>query len=374
MKELNTLAWYSSKITPHLPKEAFKPVPTRLFGGLFFLVVAIIGALSIGMFELNLWINLGISIIIGLCFTSLGFFSHEILHGTIVRKAWIRDLLGAIAFWPLCTGPSLWRKWHNMNHHVHTQEGVNDPDAWPSINQLASSPVIVRLAYKLPLTIRSIFSFSLLTITFTMHSTRMFFVFLSDFKSYQRPKVWLQFILPWVSWIALLVWVGLVNWLFIFLIPHMIANAIVMAYIATNHRLNALMPVNDPLANSLTVTVPKIVNLMHFNFSYHAEHHLYPSMNPKYYPLVQEQIKKMWPERYFEMPFGRALIALWKTPRTYHNNNDLVDPEPGNKYGTLGNGLDPNHIKAEKADLGYEELILAPKVPSVESDPKGKDV
>lgn len=68
------------------------------------------------------------------CFTWV--LGHEILHGTVVRKAWLRDFLGAIAFMPLSTGPKLWRKWHNATHHVHTQHEENDPDAWPTLEKL----------------------------------------------------------------------------------------------------------------------------------------------------------------------------------------------------------------------------------------------
>ena len=90
----------------HICRKAFKPVPTRLFGGLAYLLVALAGLISIGVFELNVgesrncdcsWIMF--------CFTRI--LGHEILHGTVVRKAWLRDFLGAIAFMPLSTGPKL---------------------------------------------------------------------------------------------------------------------------------------------------------------------------------------------------------------------------------------------------------------------------
>ncbi|MDO6658936.1 fatty acid desaturase, partial [Anaerobacillus sp. 1_MG-2023] len=73
----------------------------------------------------------------------------------------------------------------------------------------------------------------------------------------------------------------------------------------------------------LTVTVPKIVDILHFNNSYHTEHHLFPGMNPKYYTLVKEKIKTMWPDRYLEMPMTRALITLWLTPRVFHEQTNL---------------------------------------------------
>jgi fatty acid desaturase len=118
-----------------------------------------------------------------------------------------------------------------------------------------------------------------------------------------------------------------------------------MGYISTNHRLNPLVDVNDPLANCLTVTVPKWVDVLHFNFSYHTEHHLFPAMNPKYYPLVKAEIVKQWPERYNQMSLVRALITLWKTPRVYHGKDDLLDPHGNKLFSTLGNGLNPKDIQ-----------------------------
>ena len=129
-----------------------------------------------------MWANLGIAIVLGLCFASLGFLGHEILHGTVVRKAWLRDFLGAIAFMPLSTGPKLWRKWHNATHHVHTQHEENDPDAWPTLEKLKKSKFL-SWVYRMPLHVRSFFSFLSLTIQFTLHSTRMFFHFIKEFKS-----------------------------------------------------------------------------------------------------------------------------------------------------------------------------------------------
>ncbi|OLO42201.1 acyl-CoA desaturase [Alkalihalophilus pseudofirmus] len=360
MKEYESLSWYAARIKPHLPKEAFKPVPSRLLGGLAFLIIAIGGILAVSLLELSLWLNLLITIVLGASYASLGFLGHEILHGTVVRKPWLRDLLGAITFWPLCTGPSLWRKWHNMNHHVHTQDEHKDPDAWISASELEKKP-LVRFLYRIPLAIRATFSLFSLALTFTVHSFRMFTVYIKDFDPRNRPKVWVQLVLPWVSWISLLIAVGFVKWLFVFLLPLLIANFIVMAYISTNHRLNPLVPVNDPLANSLSVTVPKWVDAIHFNFSYHTEHHLFPSVNPKYYPLVKAHIKKNWPERYHEMPFLKAMVALFKTPRIYYDQKELVDPREGMMYGSLGNGLNPNQIISRRSDDDFQSEIKPSK-------------
>ncbi len=347
MDELHSFSWYAARIKKHMPTEAFKPVPRRLLGGLTYLVITISCFFVIGLVELHPLINLGISIIIGCSFAGLGFLGHEILHGTVVRKSWLRDFLGAIAFWPLSTGPQLWRKWHNLNHHVHTQHDENDPDAWPTLERISKLKVF-RWIYNLPLSIRAFFAFASLAVQFTAHSLKMFTVYVKEFKPRKQPEVWLQTILPWMTWIGLIFLIGFTKWLFAFLIPLLIANFIVMAYISTNHRLNPLTPVNDPLANSLTVTVPKWVDTIHFNFSYHTEHHLFPGMNPKYYPIVKQHIKTMWPERYHEMPMTQALIALWQTPRVYFEHNELIDPMNKNAYGSLGNKLDPKAILPRK--------------------------
>ncbi|WP_121663983.1 fatty acid desaturase family protein [Metabacillus litoralis] len=347
MDKLHSFAWYAARIAPKLPKKAFKPVPGRLWGGLAYLLIVIAGFLTIGLFQLHPFLYLGIAFVLGASFAAMGFLGHEILHGTVVRKPWLRDLLGAIAFWPLSTGPKLWRKWHNLTHHVHTQHEEHDPDSWPTLERLSKTKFL-RWIYRLPHGVRAFASFASLTVMFSLHSAKMFVAYIKEFKPKQKRSVWMQLILPWIFWFSLLFIMGPVKWFFAFLLPLLIANAIVMGYISTNHRLNPITEVNDPLANSLTVTVPKWVDVLHFNFSYHTEHHLFPGMSSKYYPLVKEHIKSMWPDRYHEMPFGKALVALWKTPRVYFEGNQLIDPKQGHVYATLGHGLDISNITYRK--------------------------
>ncbi|MDR4248461.1 acyl-CoA desaturase, partial [Bacillus thuringiensis] len=93
-----------------------------------------------------------------------------------------------------------------------------------------------------------LFSFLSLTIQFTLQSTRMLFHFIIEFKSTNQKSVWLPLLLPWKVWIGLLFIMGTGKWSFAYVIPLLIANFIVMAYIATNHRLTPIVPVKDPLA------------------------------------------------------------------------------------------------------------------------------
>jgi fatty acid desaturase len=344
MRELHTLAWYRKRLAPYLPKEIYKPAASRLIGGFVYGIVIAAGLLLISMFDLNIWVKLLLTFILGTSFAAVGFLGHEILHGVVVRGNLIRNLLGALCFFPLNVGPRLWIKWHNLSHHVHTQDEKKDPDAWPTIEQISHSPFIFGIYKRLPLCFRALVSFISLAFTFTGHSIHMFSRYIKEMDSKEKLTVVAQLIITWSTWFGLLILIGLEKWFFAYLLPLFIGNFIVMAYISTNHRLNPLVTVNDPLANSLTVTVPKWVDVLHFNFSHHTEHHLFPGINPKYYPLIKEHIKRLWPDLYNEMPLSKALLALWKTPRVYYEKEQFLDPHLGNLYGTLGNGLDPDKI------------------------------
>ncbi|MCG6171510.1 acyl-CoA desaturase, partial [Anoxybacillus sp. LAT_11] len=115
------------------------------------------------------------------------------------------------------------RKWHNANHHVHTQNEEMDPDAWPSLERLVKSRLL-RWVYKIPFPIRAFFAFSSLSVMFTLHSIRMLVYFFRDFQPKNRGVVLFQFFLPWSAWIGLLFIIGFERWFFAFLLPLLIAN------------------------------------------------------------------------------------------------------------------------------------------------------
>lgn len=347
MKEFHDIAWYVKALSKELPNDIRKPAPQRLFGGLAYIIVIVACIVAMYKFDMNLVEKLIFSLVLGFSFASMGLLGHEILHGTVVRTPWLRNLLGGIAFGPLSVSSRLWIKWHNTTHHAHTQDEEKDPDAWISLEQLVKSPKIVRWVYRLPLGFRAFVSFLSLSFTFSMHTMRMFFMYINEFKS-KKLVVWLEMLIPWAVWFGLLFYVGFNNWIFMYLIPLLIGNFIVMAYISTNHRLNPLVPINDPLANSLSVTVPKFIDVLNFNFSYHVEHHMFPGINPKHYPLIKAKILEHWPERYLHMSLVKALVTLWKTPRIYYKETEFLDPRKNTAYDSLGNGLDINNIKFKK--------------------------
>lgn len=359
MSELHTAGWYTQKLSPKLPPEAFKPVPQRLWAGLIFLGLVIGSITTIGLFHLNLLAMAGVSVVIGLSFAGLGFLGHEILHGTVVKRAWLRDALGAIAFAQFNLGPKLWRKWHNMEHHAHTQDEHTDPDAMGTMEEFFQRPGL-QFFYRFPQWVRSAITFGSFLGFFSVFSALMLKRYYKDFKPAERKVVLAQYFMPAAVWLALLPVLGPVKWFFAYLLPLALANFLVICYISTNHQLSPLVDVNDPLANSLTVLVPRWMDVINLNFSHHVEHHLLPGVNPKWGPLIRRHIKEMWPERYQEMPFGKALLTLWRTPRIYMDHTQLVDPMRGLKYGSLGNGLNPDRVQAQRFNPSMPETQATP--------------
>jgi fatty acid desaturase len=136
-------------------------------------------------------------------------------------------------------------------------------------------------------------------------------------------------------WTTLAVVVGPLNFVFVFVVPLLVANAIVMSFIMTNHALSPLTEVDDPLMNALTVTSPPLIEWLTLRFGYHVEHHLFPSMSSRHAPRVRAAVEQRWPERYQSMPLLQALLALHRTGRVYADETTLTDPRTGRTWPTL---------------------------------------
>jgi fatty acid desaturase len=93
--------------------------------------------------------------------------------------------------------------------------------------------------------------------------------------------------------------------------------------------------VNDPLVNSLSVTVPRFVDWLTMHFGFHVEHHIFPWMSTRHARDVRALIQQRWPERYQSMPLHKALWALFRTARVYKDETTLIDPKTGKQWRTL---------------------------------------
>ncbi len=337
--DLKPISYYTHALKPSLPAALFAPVRSRLAWLALHVATVVTGAIAIHGHWGGAWGAWIVALLVGHAFAGMAFVGHETLHGAVVRDKGWRTAIGWLCFLPFTLSPRVWVAWHNRVHHGHTMQTGIDPDAYPTLEQFQHSRV-TQVADFLSLARGRFAGFLTLLLGFTGQSMQiMWRMARRESAGYLSPHQHNLAVVEQLAgiavWTALGIWLGFSGFLFAFLIPLAIGNAVVMAYIYTNHNLSPLTEVNDPLLNSLTVTAPRIFEIMHLNFGLHVEHHLFPSMSSAHAPRVRDEIKARWPERYQSMSIFRALWLLSSTPRVYKDATTLVEPYRGRQYSTL---------------------------------------
>ncbi len=326
---------YVRALRPSLSRELFAPAPSRVLWLLVHLGVIAAGIVGIA-YHVGGWPGrIVAALLIGHSFAGAAFVAHETLHGSVVRGARLRLAVGWIAFLPFVISPTLWVAWHNRAHHGHTGQSGVDPDTYPTLARYRESRS-VRVVDRLSVGGRRAAGLVTLLFGFTGQSL----IALGDRASFgmsraQQRAALVHTALGVVVWMMVGFAVGPLAFLFAFLVPLMIGNAIVMSYILTNHSLSPLTERNDPLLNSLSVTTPRVVAALHLNFGFHVEHHQFPAMSPRHAPKVRRLLRARWPERYQSLPLHTALRLLWVTPRVYEDATTLFHPRRGDRWRTL---------------------------------------
>lgn len=335
---LQTLGFYNKEIGKNLPPEYFKPTPTRLSYLGFFLLSNIL----IINYVLNnqvVWpLKLALGIVVGMFAAGLTFLAHETSHGAITNNKLVQKVVSFIGFAPFMISPTYWDFWHNRLHHGNTQLIYKDPDAFPTLGVYKRSK-FMQAVYKLAPGsgyVRSYFYF------FYWFSFQSFLNQISMrfgnkmWDSMDHKKVTYEFTFQIILVLLYFTFIGVENWIWLGVIPLAVQNYTVMSYISTNHNLSPLTKINDPLVNSVNVTNHPVLEWINLNFGYHVEHHIFPRMSGRYTKKVSEHIKKQFPDKYIIMPKSKALKLLYSTPRLYKNRTELVNPETGKVYKTVG--------------------------------------
>ncbi len=301
------------------------------------MAIVTLAMLAIASGRLTAWLLPAASLVIGLSFAGLTFLAHETMHGATLRNPLLRRVVGWLTFLPFTLSPRLWVAWHNGVHHGNANSPGLDPDAYPTLDEHRESRSVRFATDTFGVGRGRLLGLLGLLIGFSVQSAHMLAV--SGKRGYLTPRehrlALLETSAGVLGWALLLALLGPWHFLFAYLIPLSIANVVVMAYIFTNHALSPLTSVNDPLLNSLTVTVPRFVNWLTLGFGFHVEHHLFPWMSARHAPSVRALVLAHWPERYQSMPFHRALLAVHRTPRVYDDAITLVDPANGRRVPTL---------------------------------------
>src|SRR3970040_1733271 len=82
----NAHRMYAQELRRRLPPHFFQPVPYRALWILPYAAIAVAGTLLIALGDLPFLGKVGVGVVIGLIYGSLGFLGHEILHGGVGRQ------------------------------------------------------------------------------------------------------------------------------------------------------------------------------------------------------------------------------------------------------------------------------------------------
>lgn len=335
--QLQSIATYARDLKPILAANTFAPARSRLLWLPVHMAVAALCTAALALHWVPLWLAPVLSLVIGCSFAGMAFVAHETLHGAIIRGKKLRHAIGWVAFMPFMISPRLWTAWHNRVHHGHANQPALDPDSNPSIAQYRESSSVRFVTNHLTPGRESLTGVIGLLVGLTGQSGGV--LLSAGRRGYlsrrEHRLAWFEAIVGLSFWLGTLVVVGPLLFLFTFILPLIVANTIVMAFIFTNHGLSPLTETNDPLANSLSVTTPRLVEWLTLGFGFHVEHHLFPAMSTRHAPALRANLLTLWPDRYQSMSLWKALRALHGTGRVYQNDTTLSDPPSGMEWPTL---------------------------------------
>jgi fatty acid desaturase len=233
--------------------------------------------------------------------------------------------------------PTLWTAWHNRVHHVHCAHAGKDPDMYPTLLEFETQKRARIMANHFGLGRKRLLSLLSLLFGFTGQSQQMLWT--ARDRGILTPglhrRAMVEFALGVAFWAAVAWLVGPLAFVFVYLLPLVVANSIVMMFIMTNHNLSPLTAINDPLVNSLSVTMPRPLEWLSLNFGFHVEHHLFPAMSTRHGAVVRDALREKFPGAYQSMPLATALVKLYATARVYKDDVTLIDPNTGETWPTL---------------------------------------
>lgn len=340
---LHPRSFYVRSLTEALPASVFRPATTRVLWLPVQLLVIAASIYAITRAASWPW-QLLASLPIGVAFSGLAFLGHETMHGAVVRNRLARSIVGTIGFLPFLLSPRLWMRWHGAVHHGNAQHHADDPDAYPTLENYRKSRLVRFMIDRFAPGGSRVTGVFALIFGFSIQSGKLLLGahkrgLLATRREHVLALAGSAFAVA--VWATLAAIVGFQAFLFAYLIPLMIGNAMVMAHILTNHGLSPQTEINDPLANSLTVTVPGWFRFITLGFGFHVEHHLFPAMSTRHSAHVQRELETRWPERYRAMPLHSALWQLHRTARVYEDATTLCDPRSGKRWRVVGRDWQP---------------------------------
>jgi fatty acid desaturase len=312
---------YIATVRPLLPAAAFRPnsrgfIPIAIH--ISIIVCGWIACRELG----KAWWPL-IAIVIGNSAAAMAFLAHDLSHYSVTKnRALVYPM--ELLLWGFNLFPAtLWRRVHDA-HHAHPN-GTRDPDRRFLPSELSLTGTVAAIAL-FPNRLKFNVAFWLQWVVYPMRHAIAALLYSGASKPDYVPakpayaasdKMWIAFEIVFIAaWQIALAWFvgGSFNLIVVTLVPVGVTSAVVSWYFYTNHSLNPVDDGSDILAATTSVIVPTTIAKLHSNFAYHAEHHLFPAMNPAFYPLVSKLLQEHFPDRYQRIPIWHAWRALFRNP------------------------------------------------------------
>jgi fatty acid desaturase len=334
---------YAKKLRPLLPSDAFEPDPSKLAILLINLGILLLGwgiADYLDRWPVYLlWLYLPLAAIMGNSIIVVLFSSHDLMHGSVQKKSRLTYPIAFLGLSMLFMPPTQWKSLHNLVHH-NTTNSLADPDRNYLYQQPDTWGKWIQNLFVPSVEVNPLWLIVGMAGSWLVHNFRnVSSVLLFNDKSVDyvpaaftvSPKDRFTIALECLGILG--IHLGILFYLdfnpikvtLAYILPIALGHAGAMFYIYTNHMGCRMTSINDPLINSASLRVPKIFDLLHFNFSYHTEHHIFPSINSDYYPMVQELLNVHYPDRMNLIDAGEAWRLLMQTPRHYKDEVTFTD-------------------------------------------------
>ncbi|MFI1452096.1 fatty acid desaturase (plasmid) [Streptomyces virginiae] len=323
-----------TKIRAELPPELFRRRPRRALLVIPIVAGIIGGSVALAVTSPPWYIALLAAFVLGNAYGSLMLLGHEIGHGATVRSHRLQDAYMYFTGAVYCLSPHLWRVWHGQVHHPNANIDGRDPDNFGMLEAYDHENLIRRYMIRTAPGSGNWLSGLYPFLFFTLQAQGVLLVRskeISGFNHLRRRRAVADTIAMTLFWITVCVLLGLRGSLFVVLIPMLIANFSLMCYIITNHMLRPLTETSDILNTTISVTTLRFLDFIHFNFSHHVEHHLFPGTPGSAYPQIRQSLRRIAGDQYLAPAHWWAFVLAFRTPKLYESPRVVVEPSSGRR-------------------------------------------
>ncbi len=252
--------------------------------GLHFLSIALVAGLL--QISTEFWLRGIFTVVLGILLTFLFAPLHESIHKTAFKTSWMNAVTASICGFILLLPPSYFRAFH-MAHHRHTQIPGKDPELDTRKPQSLSG--YIWLLSGLTYWKEQIMFF----LGYVFADPQDNFVSKTKLRGVRREAG--IYLLVYVSLFAISMKTGSDHLLFLWIIPVIVGQPFLRAYLLTEHALCPMVP--EMLKNTRTTLTNPIFGWLCWNMNYHVEHHAYPAIPfyqlPEIHKFIRTEIQHL---------------------------------------------------------------------------------